>query len=71
MEPADEVTGRLSGDSPKVKKDLEAFAAVNDPRLYKLIKACVHLQTDLKTLIKSKVRCTIPWIDLRNKEILS
>jgi sister-chromatid-cohesion protein PDS5 len=48
-------TDIISGDNNKARKDLHAFAAANDPRLYKLLKACIDVQTDLKTLIKSKV----------------
>ncbi|KAG5654557.1 hypothetical protein H0H81_000082 [Sphagnurus paluster] len=40
-------------DPFKVTEDLEAFAKMNEGRLYKLLKACMDPQTDLKTLVKS------------------
>lgn len=43
-------------DAEQAKKDMEAFAAANEARLYKLFKACADPQTDLRTLVKSRVR---------------
>lgn len=34
---------------------MEAFAAANESRLYKLFKTVVEPQTDLRALIKAKV----------------
>jgi sister-chromatid-cohesion protein PDS5 len=45
----------LSPDPAKARKDLDAFAAANDPRLYKLVKGCVDPQSDLRTIIKARV----------------
>lgn len=49
------LSDKLYGDAGKARKDLHSFASANDPRLYKLVKACVDPQTDLKTLIRAKV----------------
>ena len=43
-------------DPQKAAEDLAAFAKLNEGRLYSLFKACIDVQTDLKTLIKSTVR---------------
>lgn len=43
-------------DVEKAKKDMETFAAVNDQTLYRLYRSCVEVQSDLRTLVKSKVR---------------
>ncbi|KAF5318692.1 hypothetical protein D9619_010650 [Psilocybe cf. subviscida] len=40
-------------DPVKAAEDLEAFARLNENRLYKLLKACMDPQTDLKTFAKS------------------
>ncbi|KAH0581979.1 hypothetical protein H2248_011642 [Termitomyces sp. 'cryptogamus'] len=40
-------------DPFKAKEDLEAFAKLNESRLYKLLKTCLDPQTDLKSLIKA------------------
>ncbi|KAF8156995.1 armadillo-type protein [Crassisporium funariophilum] len=40
-------------DPVKVSEDLQAFAKLNDNRLYKLLKTCMDAQTDLKSLIKA------------------
>ena len=45
----------LFNDADKAKKDMEAFAAANEVRLYKLFKSCADPQTDLRTLVKSRV----------------
>lgn len=45
----------LFADAEKAKKDLEAFAKLNEPRLYKLFKDLVDPKSDLRTIIKSKV----------------
>lgn len=42
-------------DPVKAAEDLEAFARLNENRLYKLLKACMDPQTDLKTFAKSSV----------------
>jgi sister-chromatid-cohesion protein PDS5 len=42
-------------DVEKAKKDMDMFAAINEQRLYRLYKACVDIQTDLQTLVKSRV----------------
>jgi sister-chromatid-cohesion protein PDS5 len=42
------------GDSEKARKDLNQFAAANEPRLYKLFKALVDPQTSLRDMIKTK-----------------
>jgi hypothetical protein len=49
-------TGHLFVDIDRAKKDMDAFAAANDARLYKLVKACVDPHSDLKTIVKSRVR---------------
>lgn len=46
----------LFADPHKAKKDLNAFATANEPRLYKLLNALFDPQSDLRTIIKSKVR---------------
>ncbi|KAL0069681.1 Sister chromatid cohesion protein pds5 [Marasmius tenuissimus] len=46
----------LSGqfpDPPKAAEDLRAFANLNENRLYKLLRTCMDVQTDLKGLIKA------------------
>ncbi|KAG6907699.1 hypothetical protein DXG01_007755 [Tephrocybe rancida] len=40
-------------DPFKAIEDLEAFAKLNESRLYKLLKACMDPQTDLKGLVKA------------------
>ncbi|KAJ6631101.1 armadillo-type protein [Mycena sp. CBHHK59/15] len=40
-------------DPHKASEDLNAFAKLNEPRLYKLLKTCMDVQTDLKGLIKA------------------
>ncbi|WWD21518.1 hypothetical protein CI109_106004 [Kwoniella shandongensis] len=42
------------GDVEKAKKDLQGFAAVNEPRLYKLYKTCVDMQSGLSAIIKAR-----------------
>lgn len=37
-------------------EDLHAFAKLNEGRLYKLLKTCMDIQVDLKSLVKSTVR---------------
>lgn len=48
-------TDQLFVDSDKATKDMEAFAAANEARLYKLFKTCADPQTDLRTLVKARV----------------
>ncbi|KAF5383320.1 hypothetical protein D9615_004981 [Tricholomella constricta] len=62
-EDEEKVTHRLDGliqhisltfpDPFKAVEDLEAFAKLNEGRLYKLFKTCMDSQTDLKGLIKA------------------
>ncbi|KAF8899783.1 armadillo-type protein [Gymnopilus junonius] len=40
-------------DPVKASEDLQAFAKLNENRLYKLLKICMSPQTDVKTLVKS------------------
>lgn len=48
--------GQMFADPNKARKDLETFASVNDARLYKLVKGCVDPQSDLRQIVKAKVR---------------
>ncbi|KAK4687777.1 sister chromatid cohesion protein PDS5, partial [Tremellales sp. Uapishka_1] len=48
------ISQTLFAEPEKAKKDIEHFAEVNEPRLYKLFGTCADQQTDLKTLIKSR-----------------
>ncbi len=57
------IAHQLFVDSDKAQKDMEAFAAANDQRLYNLFKTCADPQTDLRTLVKSRVGFT-PVADL-------
>ncbi|KAJ4463966.1 armadillo-type protein [Lentinula edodes] len=41
-------------DPAKMREDLKAFAKVNEPRLYKLMKTCLDVETDLKGLVKAQ-----------------
>lgn len=50
------ISSALFVDGDKARKDMEAFAAANEARLYKLFKTCADPQTDLRTLVKSRVR---------------
>lgn len=43
-----------------MREDLKAFAKVNEPRLYKLMKTCLDVETDLKGLVKAQVRILEP-----------
>ncbi|KAF8506492.1 armadillo-type protein [Hysterangium stoloniferum] len=50
------VVDRLATQFPdriKAEEDLHSFAKLNEGRLYKLLKICMDIQTDLKTLVKS------------------
>ncbi|KAH9849574.1 armadillo-type protein [Lenzites betulinus] len=40
-------------DPHKAAEDMQAFAKLNEGRLYKLLKTCMDIQTDLKGLVKS------------------
>lgn len=51
----DAIARLLFADEHKAKKDMMAFAKANEPRLYKLFKAMVDPQSDLRTIMKSKV----------------
>lgn len=42
-------------DFQKALDDLQAFAKLNEGRLYKLLRTCTDTQTDLKGLIKATV----------------
>ncbi|KAF8624977.1 hypothetical protein AX15_005612 [Amanita polypyramis BW_CC] len=46
------IAGTFS-DPHKATEDLQGFAKLNEPRLYKLLKTCMDPQTDLKGLVKS------------------
>jgi hypothetical protein len=46
-------------DPVKASEDLNAFAKLNEARLYKLLKTCMDAQTDLKGLIKATVWLTV------------
>jgi sister-chromatid-cohesion protein PDS5 len=46
-------------DRQKAAEDLRAFAQLNEPRLYKLLRTCFDTQTDLKTLVKATVSCCV------------
>ncbi|ORY30387.1 armadillo-type protein [Naematelia encephala] len=48
------ISAQHFADPEKARKDMETFAAVNEPRLYKLFKTCVDPHTDLRTLIKAR-----------------
>ena len=50
-----EALDRIAELVDKAKKDLDAFALANDARMYKLFKACVDPQSDLRTIVKSRV----------------
>ena len=52
---ADHLQTVLSYDPPKFAADLQAFAKLNEQRLYKLMKTCMDVQTDLKGLVKAMV----------------
>ncbi|KAI0336697.1 hypothetical protein GY45DRAFT_1315302 [Cubamyces sp. BRFM 1775] len=41
-------------DPHKAVEDLQAFAKSNEGRLYKLLKTCMDIQTDLKGLVKAR-----------------
>ncbi|KAI0371302.1 hypothetical protein BV20DRAFT_1120710 [Pilatotrama ljubarskyi] len=41
-------------DPHKAAEDLHAFAKLNEGRLYKLLKTCMDVQTDLKGLVKAR-----------------
>ena len=53
-------------DPVKASEDLQAFAKLNEARLYKLLKTCRDAQTDLKGLIKTSVWSLLPayWLYL-------
>ncbi|KAI6158061.1 armadillo-type protein [Pisolithus tinctorius] len=40
-------------DPHKATEDLQAFAKANENRLYKLLKTCMDLQSDLKNIVKA------------------
>ncbi|KAJ6484326.1 armadillo-type protein [Mycena vitilis] len=40
-------------DPHKISEDLNTFAKLNEQRLYKLLKTCMDIQTDLKGLVKA------------------
>ncbi|EIW55568.1 uncharacterized protein TRAVEDRAFT_73422 [Trametes versicolor FP-101664 SS1] len=44
----------LFPDPHKASEDLQAFAKLNEGRLYKLLKTCMDIQTDLKGLVKAR-----------------
>lgn len=49
-------------DSSKVTEDLGKFVKANEKQLYKLIRILVDPQTDLKLLLKTYVRLSLPSI---------
>ncbi|WOO80532.1 Sister chromatid cohesion protein pds5 [Vanrija pseudolonga] len=50
----DIISHKLFGEPEKARKDLEKFADVNEPRLYKLFKALVSRDSDLRAIVKAK-----------------
>jgi len=46
----------LFADVEKAKADMMTFANENEAKLYKLFKTCTDPATDLRSLIKAKVR---------------
>lgn len=72
LDPDVPFTARFS-NPVKIEDDLTAFAKRNDRRLYKLLKTCMDLQTDLKGIVKASVRITSFQTGLKltsNREIL-
>jgi hypothetical protein len=61
------IARQLFSDADKARKDMEAFAAANEQRLYKLFKACADPQTDLRTLVKSRVSLDVALSGLKLK----
>jgi sister-chromatid-cohesion protein PDS5 len=49
----------MFGEPARAKLDLEKFAEINEPRLYKLVKGCVDPQSDLRQIIKARVGAAI------------
>jgi sister chromatid cohesion protein PDS5 len=45
----------LYPDPQRAIEDLTTFAKLNEGRLYKLLRACMDPQTDIKTVAKSSV----------------
>jgi sister-chromatid-cohesion protein PDS5 len=55
------VTQHIAGTFPdrvKASEDLQAFAKLNENRLYKLLGTCMDPQTDIKGLVKAHVSPT-------------
>jgi sister-chromatid-cohesion protein PDS5 len=50
----DAIAQTLFGDADKARKDLERFATINEPRLYKLFRSLVDPQTGLRETIKAR-----------------
>lgn len=55
LTPAKVLSDQVFVDAEQAKRDLHKFADVNEPRLYKLFRACTDPQSDLRTLVKAKV----------------
>lgn len=60
--------GRFT-DPAKVSEDLQAFAKLNESRLYKLLSTCLDPQVDLKTLVKSSV--SLPALSYTHQNVLT
>nr|XP_019008459.1 uncharacterized protein I206_07018 [Kwoniella pini CBS 10737]OCF47240.1 hypothetical protein I206_07018 [Kwoniella pini CBS 10737] len=50
----DAIARSYFGDAEKAKKDLNAFAAANEARLFKLYKTCIDIQSSLASIVKAK-----------------
>ncbi|KAI8986667.1 armadillo-type protein [Trametes punicea] len=54
LDAAVKATAALFPDPHKAAEDLQTFAKLNEGRLYKLLKTCMDVQTDLKGLVKAR-----------------
>ncbi|KAE9387817.1 cohesin-associated protein Pds5 [Gymnopus androsaceus JB14] len=45
-----------SPDPAKMREDLKAFSNLNEARLYKLLRTCLDVDTDLKGMVKAHVK---------------
>ncbi|WRT64749.1 uncharacterized protein IL334_001683 [Kwoniella shivajii] len=50
----DAMSRMFFGDADKAKRDLHAFAAANETRLFKLYKTCVDIHSSLPSIVKAK-----------------
>lgn len=48
------IAAMLFGDQDKARKDMETFAAANEPRMYRNFRAIVDPQSDLRTIVKAR-----------------